>query len=137
MFSSISESMNKPLPIGTLGLCIDEKHPALAGFASESYSTPHWYDIVTASCSLILDGMDVSPIVQTIDNVKRNHKLGLIFEAAVDSGKLMVCMANIYRLQSSIPAMTLARSLLKYMNSDEFNPTAVLSHAKMRLLFSV
>jgi hypothetical protein len=137
MFSSISELMDKPLPIGTLGLLIDNKHPALAGFPSDTYSTPQWYDIVTASCSLILDGMDIKPIVRTIDNVKRNHSLGLIFEAQVERGRLMVCMANIYRLKGNPPAMQLTRSLLDYMNSPAFAPSEQLSGARFRLLFTV
>jgi hypothetical protein len=123
-------------PTGTMGLSIKNNHPALKQFPCETYSTPQWYDIVTASCSLMLDGTDFDPIVSTIDNVFRNHKLALIFEAKVLSGKLLVCMANLYRLQNNVPAMQLAHSLLQYMNTPAFDPAKTLSEAKMRLLFT-
>lgn len=78
MFRSISESMGKPLPIGTLGLCIDAQHPWLHGFAQEDYTTPAWYRVIqTAHC----ENVDVSdPIVQMIDNTERCQRLCLLWE---------------------------------------------------------
>ncbi|MDR0974507.1 MAG: beta-glucuronidase [Ruminococcus sp.] len=138
MFSEISEKQNKPLPTGTLGLLIDKNHKALAGFPCKMHSTPQWYDIVTSSCSIILDGEEqITPIVSVIDNVCRNHKLGLIFEAKVGNGKLLICMANLFRLKTSAPSIALLDSLLSYMNTPDFNPTAELSPAKFRIMFSI
>jgi hypothetical protein len=137
MFEEIGAKNNKPVPIGTLGLLIDNKHKALAGFPCEYYTTPQWYSIVTASCSLILDNEEeVTPIVSVIDNVTRNHKLGLIFEATVGKGKLMVCMANLARLKTNIAANALTESLLAYMNTPDFAPAVKFSPAKFRLLFT-
>lgn len=90
MFRSISESMNKPVPVGTLGLLIDTGHPALAGFPSAAYSTPQWYRLVQAGKCVVLDGTGIRPIVRTIDNFERNHSLGLLFEAR-KGGRLLVC----------------------------------------------
>jgi hypothetical protein len=138
MFSEIGAKNNKPIPPGTLGLLIQNKHKALAGFPCEYYTTPQWYSIVTASCSLILDGEEnITPIVAVIDNVIRNHKLGLIFETAVGKGKLMVCMSNLSRLKANIAANALTESLLAYMNSPDFAPQTCLTPAKFRLLFTV
>ncbi len=47
MFASISESMNRPKPVGTMGLYIQSEHPALAEFVTEKYETPQWWDIIT------------------------------------------------------------------------------------------
>ncbi|MBR3763553.1 MAG: hypothetical protein IKK57_03260 [Clostridia bacterium] len=77
MFRSISQSMGKPLPIGTLGLCIDAQSPYLAGFTGEDYTTPAWYELLqTAHCesSVIHD-----PIVQMIDNTERCQRLNLLW----------------------------------------------------------
>ncbi|MBQ2953797.1 MAG: hypothetical protein IJE07_09625 [Clostridia bacterium] len=77
MFRSISESMGKPVPIGTLGLCIDTESPYLAGFTGEDYTTPAWYELIqTAHCepSAIHD-----PIVQMIDNTERCQRLNLLW----------------------------------------------------------
>jgi hypothetical protein len=136
MFSTIADQNGKAQPIGTLGLSIDAAHPALSEFPCETYSTPMWYDIVTSSCSLILDDTEIVPIVQTIDNVKRNHKLGLIFEASVSRGKLMVCMANLGRLKGNMPAVQLTKSMVDYMKSTAFAPSVKLTPAKLRLFFT-
>jgi hypothetical protein len=78
MFRSISESMGKPLPIGTLGLCTAPEHPWLKGFAREDYTTPAWYSILeTAHCEPAACG---SPVVQMIDNTERCQRLCLLWE---------------------------------------------------------
>ncbi len=78
MFRSISESMGKPLPIGTLGLCIDTASPLLACFTREDYTTPAWYRILqTAHCEAT---PCVNPAVQMIDNVERCQRLCILWE---------------------------------------------------------
>jgi len=78
MFRSISQSMGKPVPIGTLGLCIDAQHPWLAAFAQEDYTTPAWYSVIrTAHC----ENVDCeNPIVQMVDNTERCQRLCLLWE---------------------------------------------------------
>ena len=78
MFRSISESMRKPLPTGTLGLCIEADHPALAGFASESFTTPVWYRILAHAHGEDI-GPDAEPVVQMIDNTERCRRLGILY----------------------------------------------------------
>ncbi len=121
MFRSISESMNKPLPVGTLGILADKCHPALSAFPSLEYSSPQWYDIVTNSRGAVLDGTGIDPIVRVIDNCERNHSLGLIFEAAAGGGKLLVCTAALHSSES-LPCKWMLRSLSDYMASDKFEP---------------
>ena len=70
MFASISESMNRPKPVGTMGLYIQSEHPALAEFVTEEYETPQWWDIITDAKAAILDGTDIEPIVWGIDNFR-------------------------------------------------------------------
>ncbi len=121
MFSSISESMNKPLPVGTLGLLIDNSHAALENFPSETYSTAQWYDIVTGSRALITDGSGIEPIVRTIDNCKRNHSLADIFEVKTGGGSLLVCVSDLLG-KTSPEAEALLESLEKYAVSGKFLP---------------
>ncbi|MFR6497100.1 MAG: beta-glucuronidase, partial [Ruminococcus sp.] len=87
MFRDICNWMKKPVAVGTMGLCIQDDHPALAEFPTQEYSTPQWYDIVTAADCTILDDTpsEFTPIVQMIDNFERNHKLGIVWEAKVGS----------------------------------------------------
>lgn len=78
MFRSISESMGKPVPIGTLGLCVDAKHPWVKAFTKEDYTTPAWYQLIqTAHCEPV---HAEAPVVQMIDNTERCQRLGLLWE---------------------------------------------------------
>ena len=77
MFRSISEKMGKPLPIGTLGLCIDAQHPWLSAFAQEDYTTPAWYRLIQAAHCEVTDCAD--PVVQAIDNTERCQRLCLLW----------------------------------------------------------
>lgn len=122
MFRSISESMKKPEPVGTLGLLIDKEHPALAKFPSESYSTAQWYDIVSCSRAAVLDGTGIEPIVRTIDNCGRNHSLGTVFEVRAGGGKLLVCTARLTENKNSLTCGKLLESLADYAASEKFTP---------------
>lgn len=123
MFRSISESMKKPVPTGTLGLLIDKKHPALSDFPTESYSTAQWYDIVSNSRTAILDGTGIEPIVRTIDNCERNHNLGTVFEVKTGGGKLLVCTAALDEHKDSLPCAALLKCLSEYVDSEQFEPS--------------
>lgn len=134
MFLSISESMGKPTPIGTHGLMIDNDHAALRKFPTERYSTPQWYEIISAARAAILDDTDLSPIVWDIDNFERNHKLGIIFEAKAFEGKLLCCTAPLCEIAAA-EAHQLLLSLSEYVQSEEFAPEGELSAEEYRRLF--
>ena len=134
MFRSISESVNKQVPVGTMGLLINKSHKALQLFPSEIYSTPQWYQIVTNSTAAILDetSPEFRPIVQVIDNFERNHKLGLLFEAKVSfdtnnsKGNLLVCTSHLEDLLAHPEAALFFYSILEYAGSKDFNPIHTL-----------
>lgn len=123
MFNSISLSMKKPSPVGTLGLLIDNTNAALSEFPSEIYSTPQWYDAVTDSRTAILDGTGIEPVVRTMDNCGRNHSLGTIFEVNAGGGQLLVCTARLDKKTDSLPCRRLLKSLSDYVKSDSFKPS--------------
>lgn len=136
MFRSISESVNKPIPVGTMGLYIETEHPALKDFPCECYSTPQWYEIVTASHLAILDGLDceLQPIVQMIDNFERNHKLGLLFEANILGGSLLVCTSKLQNILEHPEVKQFARSIINYGLSDDFKPNIMLDYEKLNTI---
>lgn len=136
MFKSISVSMKKPLPVGTLGILADVSHPALKDFPTLDHSTPQWYDIVTNSRSAVLDGLGIDPIVRVIDNCERNHNLGLIFEARVGSGRLLTCTGRPAH-KDSLPCKWLLKSLSDYMSSDKFAPVAEVSTEALDGVFGI
>ena len=135
MFRSISESVGRPWPVGTLGLLIDPRHPALADFPSETYSTPQWYDIVTDAPVTVLDGTGITPIVRTIDNCERNHNMGILWEAKVSGGSLLVCTSPLDQRRESLPCKQFLHSLLRYFYSPDFAPDTAVEMSWLDTVF--
>lgn len=79
MFRSISESMGKPVPVGTMGLSIDTASPLLKRFAQEDYTIPAWYAILQTAHVQRLPA-DIHPAVQMIDNTERCARLGILYQ---------------------------------------------------------
>jgi hypothetical protein len=71
-----------------------------------------------------------------IDNFERNHKLGLIFEARVGKGKLLVCAIDLLGQQDKPEARQLLHSLLQYLDSDTFSPQSELPVKFLKEIFS-
>lgn len=152
MFKTISENNKKPVSPGTLGILTNPEHPIFNEFPTEEHTSWQWFPIIKASRPFILDntGKDYRPIVQVIDNIERNHKLGLIFEFAVNKGKLLVCMSPLDQLQQYPEARQLYQSILQYMQSPAFAPkmhityedfqkllTTPVEEGKMKQLFNI
>jgi hypothetical protein len=138
MFKGISENNKKPVSPGTMGILTDPQHPVFNEFPTEFHSNWQWWPIVKKSRPFILDNAPAkySPIVQVVDNIERNHKLGLIFEFSVGKGKLLVCMSELRSIQDKPEAKQLYSSVLKYMSSDKFKPATLLTPAELKKLFS-
>lgn len=135
MFRSISESVEKPVPVGTHGLFISKSHKIFKYYPTESYTTPQWYDFVVKSRALILDKYDIAPIVWSIDNFERNHRLGNIFEAEVGEGKLFVCTADFSNLQENDSLQWLYKGITSYMASKDFLPKYNIDTNQLKRIF--
>ena len=138
MFRTICENLDRPVSPGTLGILTDPGHPALADFPTEFHTNWQWFPIIKQSYPMILDRLsdDYRPIVQIIDNVERNHKLGLLFEFKVGNGKLLVCMSDLKAVQDKPEARQFYRSILEYMESSAFAPSYSLSVKDLQDLFT-
>lgn len=129
MFKTISENNKKPVSPGTLGLLINEmEHPLFKSFPTDKHTNWQWASIVHESRPLVMDKMpkDYRPLVQVIDNVERNHRLALFFETNVGKGKVFVCMSDLRETQQYPESRHLLRSILEYMQSEEFKPATTL-----------
>lgn len=123
----------------TLGVLCNPTHPALAAFPNEGYSDYQWWDIVSDCDAMILDEFpaDFRPTVHLIDDWFKNRRLGILFEAKVGKGKLMVCSAGLNKDPQKYPAAAqFKQSLLEYMASDKFNPQQELQPELIKGLFS-
>jgi beta-galactosidase len=104
-----------------LGLWCDTNHPALADFPTAANCDWQWTEIIKTR-AMNLEGLpkQLTPIVSAIDDWNRNWKLGLIWEARVGQGRLLVAT---FDLENESPvARQLRRSLLNYAASVKFQP---------------
>jgi hypothetical protein len=124
MFKNISEANNKPVSPGTMSILTDPGHPLFNDFPTEFYTNWQWWPIIKNSRPFILDNTpkDYRPLVQVIDNIERNHKLGLIFEFMVGKGRLLVCMSDLRAIINKPEGRQFYSAILKYMSSGKFNP---------------
>jgi hypothetical protein len=124
MFKGISEWAKKPVSPGTLGILTEPNHPVFNSFPTDFHTNWQWFSIIKASNALILDNTskEYRPIVQVIDNLERNHKLGLIFEFKMGKGKLLICMSQLNKIMDKPEAVQLYQSMVNYMNSEAFKP---------------
>lgn len=138
MFKTISENNKKPVSPGTLGILTNPEHPIFNSFPTEMHTNWQWFPIIKASHPFMLDNTAANyrPIVQVIDNIERNHKLGLIFEFAVNKGKLLVCMSPLDQLQQYPEARQLYHSILQYMQSPDFSPKTQITYDDLQKLFT-
>ena len=111
MFRSISESMNKPVPIGTMGLLIDNNSKLFNEFPTTEHSEPQWFNIVMHSHCEDLDGTDIIPTVWAIDNPDRAKKLGILYELEAENGKLIVCTSRLWEIADKPEVKWFARSI--------------------------
>ena len=127
MFKQICESNGKPVSPGTLGILTDPAHPLFREFPTEEHTDWQWFPVLKASRPMILDALrGYKPIVQVIDNVERNHRLGLVFEFAAGKGKLLVCCSDLESVLDCPEGRQFYKAILDYMRSDDFQPSVEL-----------
>ena len=138
MFKTIAENNRKPVSPGTLGILADPGHPLFRSFPTGMHTHWQWFPVIKASHPMMLDntGHAYRPIVQVIDNVERNHKLGLVFEFQVGKGRLLVCMADLEKASAWPEGRQFYRSVLEYMTSKDFAPTTRITLDDFRQLMT-
>jgi hypothetical protein len=121
----------------TLGILCDPAHPALAGFPTEAHSNWQWWYPVMRASAMILDGLphELRPIVQVVDDWFTNRKLGLVFEARVGRGRLLVSSIDLDGADDPVSRQLLA-SLLDYAAGDAFVPGVDVAPSALRQLFA-
>lgn len=134
MFKTICENNKKTVSPGTLGILTNPKHPIFCDFPTEMHTNWQWFPVIKESHPLVLDNFakGVKPIAQVIDNIERNHKLGLVMEWKVGAGKLLVCMSDLEKASEYPEGRAFYESVLSYMRSPEFAPQSEITIADLR-----
>ncbi|MCF0168588.1 MAG: glycoside hydrolase, partial [Bacteroidales bacterium] len=139
MFKTISENGNKPVSPGTLGMLMDPVHPMFASFPTEGHTNWQWWCIALNSRPLILDPLNKNyfPIIQTVDNVERNHKLGILMEMRVGNGSLLICTTDLNGIGQFPEGRAYADAIRRYVSGNDFNPAFAIDMQQLRnLLYS-
>lgn len=138
MFKTICDKNGKQPSPGTMGILADPSHPLLRAFPNDGHSDWQWWAVVRESRPFMLDNTAPAyrPIIQVIDNIERNHKLGLAFEFAVGRGRLLVVMADLDRASAYPEGRQFYASVLDYMNSSDFRPATHITADDLRRLLT-
>lgn len=107
------------------GSLINDFHPVFKDFPTDSYLGLQWWELINRQQVMEMNSFpaDFQPIIQPIDTWFINRKLGMLFEANIGKGKIMVCSADLRKNMENRPvARQLYHSILNYMNSDLFVP---------------
>jgi hypothetical protein len=138
-FSSIfwNTAWTKNQPPHTLGILCDPKHPLFAEFPTDFHSNWQWWYLISRAGAMILDDFPpaLRPTVQVIDDWFTARKLGLVVEAKLGNGKLVVCSVDLESDLAGDPVRRQFRhSLLRYMASDRFAPEHAVTVDQVRHL---
>jgi hypothetical protein len=138
-FSSIfwNTAWTNNQPPHTLGILCDPTQPVFRDFPTEFHSNWQWWDPVSHSQVMILDGFPVKlkPLIQPIDTWFENRRLALTFESKTNGGKLLVCSIDLRNVPADrLVSKQLLLSILNYMNSESFNPQIEVEINKIKEL---
>lgn len=115
----------KMRPPHTVGTLVNDHHPIFREFPTAYYTELQWWELIHRAQVMELNSFpaDFRPLVQPIDTWFINRKLGMLFEASVGKGRIVVCSADLRSdLQNRPVASQLYYSILQYMNSHLFHP---------------
>ena len=91
------------------------------------------------SSSTVLDTTEIIPVVQTIDNFERNHRLGLLYEVKLEDAKhsIMICTSPLPNLiqNNCLEATWLFHSLLNYVTTHNSSEVYEISEDNLRNLY--
>jgi len=129
----------KMCPPHTTGLRIDNLHPVFNDFVTENWGNMQWWELANRTQIMLLTDFPkgFQPIVQPIDTWFVNRKLGLLYEAKVGKGKLIMTSIDLTtNLEERPVAECLFRSIINYMKSDKFEPAFTVDSKTVSDLFT-
>ena len=129
----------KMRPPHTTGIYTNNYHPLYRNFPTEYYSNLQWWELLNKAQVMQFSDFPAKfqPLVQTIDTWFISRKAGLLFEANVGNGRLMMTSMDIKSdPEHRIVARQLYKAILDYMNSDYFRPSYTIELKQIQELFT-
>ena len=129
----------KMRPPHTTGLFINDAHPLFKEFPTDYYSDVQWWELVNNAQVMLLSDFPqgFQPLVQSIDTWFLSRKIGMLFEARVGKGRLMMTTMDINtNLEHRVVARQMRKAILDYMRSPFFRPSYAVSASAVENLFT-
>ncbi len=129
----------KMRPPHTTGIWVNDHHPLFREFPTEYHSNLQWWELLNKAQVMQFSDFpaDFQPTIQSIDTWFISRKVGMLFEANVLNGKIMMTSMDISsEPDKRIVARQMLKAILDYMNSDAFRPTTRLSTEQIESLFT-
>ena len=121
----------KMRPPHTTGAYIDSRHPLFKyDFPTDDWSNLNWWELLNRAQVMNLMELpaDYQSPIQPIDTWHVSRKLGMLIEANVLKGKLLMTTMDISsRLDQRVVARQMRQAILRYMQSDDFKPSLTLA----------
>lgn len=118
---------------------INDAHPLFKEFPTDYYSDAQWWELVNRAQVMLFSDFPqgFQPLVQSIDTWFLSRKIGMLFEARVGGGRLMMTTMDIdNNLDSRIVARQMRKAILDYMNSPYFRPQYEVEVERVQDLFT-
>ena len=131
----------KMRPPHTTGTYIQNEHPMFRDFPTDDWQNLNWWYLVnrTQVMNLAEFPAEYQPPVQPIDTWHVSRKLGMIVEARVLKGRLLMTTLPIGRQTVAKSADPVARqlrySIVRYLKGPDFQPAVTLAPDVIRHLF--
>lgn len=129
----------KMRPPHTTGIFVENTHSIFDLFPTDYHSDMQWWELVNRAQVMQFTDFpkDFQPLVQSIDTWFVSRKIGMLFEANVGKGKLvMTTMDLLNNLDTRIVARQMRASVLNYMLSDKFQPQWTIDEGRIADLFT-
>ena len=121
----------KMRPPHTTGAYIDKSHPLFKyDFPTDDWSNLNWWELLNRAQVMNLRELpaDYQSPIQPIDTWHVSRKLGMLIEAKVGKGRLLMTTMDISsRLDSRPVARQMRHAILDYMQSRDFRPALKLT----------
>jgi len=129
----------KMRPPHTTGIFVDNTHSIFDLFPTDYHSDMQWWELVNRAQVMQFTDFpqDFQPLVQSIDTWFVSRKIGMLFEAKVGKGRLVMTTMDLTRnLDTRIVARQMRKSILNYMHSNKFNPQWTIEQERISDLFT-
>ena len=129
----------KMRPPHTTGATIDKAHPLFKHFPTDDWANLNWWELLNKAqvMNLCEFPKDYQPAIQPIDTWHVSRKLGMMVECKVGKGKLLMTTMDVTSdLEHRLVANQMRYALLKYMTSEDFNPSLEIDCRVIEDLFA-